>query len=148
MINRVILIGNLGKDPEIKHLENGSAVARFSLATREAYRDKDGNWQEITEWHDIVVWRQLAERAVSSLKKGDTIYVEGKLTSRTWQDQNGVNHRTTDVVANYFRKISGKRDDEHHSGDGKDHSGTGSQDEFSGSMAAEGPGPDDGGLPF
>jgi single-strand DNA-binding protein len=148
MVNRVILIGHLGKDPEVKHLESGVAVAKFSLATNESYRDKEGKWQDSTEWHDIVVWRQLAERAESVLKKGDMVYVEGKLSSRTWQDQQGVNHRSTEVVSNYFRKITGKRDDEHHSGEGKELSGTGSHDDFSGRMAAEGSVPDDGGLPF
>ncbi len=110
MVNRVILIGNLGKDPEIRHLENGAAVAKFSLATNESYRDKEGNWQTLTEWHDIVVWRQLAERAVATLKKGTTVYIEGKLTNRTWQDQEGNNRRTTEVVANYFRSL-GKREE-------------------------------------
>ncbi len=110
MVNRVILIGNLGKDPEIRRLENGAVVAKFTLATNESYRDKEGEWQTQTEWHDIIAWRQLAERAESSLKKGITVYVEGKLTHRTWQDQDGNPRRTTEVVANYFRILS-KRDD-------------------------------------
>ena len=148
MINRVTLIGNLGKDPELKTLESGAAVARFSLATSESYRDKEGNWQESTEWHEIVVWRQLAERAVAGLKKGDTIFLEGKLTSRTWQDQNGTNHRTTEVVANYFRKII-RRDSDTSNPDQKVQQGIiGAHDEFAGRMASEGPGTDDGGLPF
>ncbi len=110
MVNRVILIGNLGRDPEIRHLENGAAVAKFSIATNENYRDKSGEWQTLTEWHDIVLWRQLAERAEASLKKGSLVYVEGKLTHRTWQDQDGNNRKTTEVVANYFRQIN-RRDD-------------------------------------
>ena len=109
MVNRVILIGNLGKDPEVRRLENGAVVAKFSVATNESYRDKSGEWQEQTEWHDVVVWRALAERAASTLKKGMTIYVEGKLTHRSWQDQDGNNRRTTEVVGNYFRII--RRDD-------------------------------------
>lgn len=109
MVNRVILIGNLGRDPEVRRLENGAVVAKFSVATNESYRDKNGEWQEQTEWHDVVVWRALAERAASTLKKGATVYVEGKLTHRTWQDQDGNNRRTTEVVASYFRLI--KRDD-------------------------------------
>ena len=80
MVNRVILIGNLGKDPEVRRLENGAVVAKFSLATNENYRDKSGEWQQQTEWHDIVAWRALAERAESSLKKGSMVYVEGKLS--------------------------------------------------------------------
>ncbi|MEY3194318.1 MAG: hypothetical protein RIQ78_415, partial [Bacteroidota bacterium] len=70
MINKVTLIGNLGGDPEVRHLDNGTAVGRFSLATNENYRDKDGNWQKITEWHNVTVWRDLAERAEKQLKKG------------------------------------------------------------------------------
>lgn len=113
MVNRVILIGNLGKDPEVRRLENGAVVAKFPIATNESYKDKNGTWQTQTEWHDIVVWRTLAERAEATLKKGMGVYVEGKLTHRTWQDQDGNNRRTTEVVASYFRIISGgagKRD--------------------------------------
>lgn len=106
MVNRVILVGNLGKDPEIRTLENGAKVAKFSIATNENYKDKSGQWQTQTEWHDIVAWRSLAERAESSLEKGATVYLEGKLSTRTWQDQNGNNRRTTEVVSNYFRIIN------------------------------------------
>lgn len=110
MINRVILVGNLGADPEIRTLENGAMVAKIRLATNENYRDKSGEWQTITEWHDVIMWRNLAERAQSSLKKGAQIYVEGKLTHRLWDDQNGNKRKTTEVVANYFRSI-GRRED-------------------------------------
>jgi single-strand DNA-binding protein len=106
MVNRVILVGNLGKDPEIRTLENGAKVAKFSIATNENYRDKSGEWQKQTEWHEIVAWRALAERAESSLKKGAAVYLEGKLSTRTWQDQNGNNRRSTEVVASYFRVIN------------------------------------------
>lgn len=109
MVNRVILIGNLGRDPEVRRLENGAAVAKFAIATNESYKDRNGEWQTQTEWHDVVVWRNLAERAETSLKKGMALYVEGKLTHRTWQDQDGNNRRTTEVVASYFR-ILDKRD--------------------------------------
>lgn len=111
MINRVILLGNLGKDPEIRRLENGAVVAKFPVATNENYRDKSGEWQQLTEWHDIVAWRSLAERAESTLQKGSMVYIEGKLTHRTWQDQDGNNRRTTEVVANYFRTIGPRRND-------------------------------------
>jgi len=110
MVNRVILIGNLGKDPEVRRLENGAVVAKFTLATNESYKDREGNWQTTTKSYEIVVCRQLAERAESSLKKGMSVYVEGKLTHRTWQDQDGNSRRTTEVVANYFRSL-GKRED-------------------------------------
>ncbi|MEL6969734.1 MAG: single-stranded DNA-binding protein [Bacteroidota bacterium] len=106
MVNRVILIGNLGRDPEVRRLENGAVVAKFSVATNENYKDKSGEWQSQTEWHDVVVWRNLAERAESQLKKGSQIYLEGKLTHRSWQDKDGNNRRTTEVVASYFRSIS------------------------------------------
>lgn len=109
MVNRVILIGNLGRDPEVRRLENGAVVAKFSVATNENYKDKGGEWQTQTEWHDVVVWRNLAERAESQLKKGAQIYLEGKLTHRSWQDKDGNNRRTTEVVASYFRMI-GRRD--------------------------------------
>ncbi len=109
MVNRVILIGNLGRDPEVRRLENGAVVAKFSVATNENYKDKSGEWQSQTEWHDVVVWRNLAERAESQLKKGSQIYVEGKLTHRTWQDKDGNNRRTTEVVASYFRMV-GRRE--------------------------------------
>ncbi len=107
MVNRVILIGNLGRDPEVRRLENGAAVAKFSIATNENYKDRNGEWQQQTEWHDIVVWRNLAERAENNLKKGMSIYLEGKLTHRSWQDQEGNNRKTTEVVANYFRILTG-----------------------------------------
>jgi single-strand DNA-binding protein len=105
MINKVTLIGNLGKDPEVRHLESGSVVAKFSVATNENYRDKNGEWQTITEWHNIVVWRQLAERAERSLKKGMLVYIEGKLSTRKWQDKDGNDRYTTDIIANVLRSL-------------------------------------------
>jgi single-strand DNA-binding protein len=106
MVNRVILIGNLGRDPEVRTLESGAKVAKFSIATNENYRDKSGEWQSLTEWHDIVLWRSQAERAERDLKKGASIYLEGKLTHRKWQDQDGNNRKTTEVVGSYFRIIN------------------------------------------
>lgn len=103
-----MLIGNLGRDPEVRRLENGTTVAKFSVATNENYKDKSGEWQSATEWHDVVVWRALAEKAETTLTKGCTVYIEGKLTHRTWQDKDGNNRKTTEVVANYFRVIGGK----------------------------------------
>ena len=117
MVNRVILIGNLGRDPEVRRLENGAVVAKFSVATNENYKDKSGEWQSQTEWHDVVVWRNLAERAESQLTKGAQVYVEGKLTHRSWQDKDGNNRRTTEVVASYFRALS-RRDGDSSGGGG------------------------------
>ncbi len=105
MINKVTLIGNLGRDPEVRHFENGSMVAKFSVATNESYRDKNGEWQTNTEWHDIVVWRGLAERAEKSLKKGSLVYIDGKLTHRKYQDKDGNDRYITEVVANTFRLL-------------------------------------------
>ncbi len=105
MVNKVILIGNLGKDPEVRHLDGGSSVGRFSVATNESYKDKSGEWQNLTEWHNVVVWRQLAERAERSLKKGNMVYVEGKLSTRKWTDKEGNDKYTTEVVANTFRLL-------------------------------------------
>lgn len=108
MLNKVILIGNLGDDPEVRHLESGAVVAKFSLATNEKYKDKNGETQSITEWHDVIAWRGLAEIAEKYLKKGKQIYVEGKLTTRKWQDQNGQTRRTTEVVASTFQMLGGR----------------------------------------
>jgi single-strand DNA-binding protein len=106
MINKVTLIGHLGGDPDVKQLENGVKVARFSLATNEVYKDKDGNFQETTEWHNVVVWRELAERAEKMLKKGKLVYVDGKISYRKVPAQDGGQERYyTDIVANTFRLL-------------------------------------------
>ncbi len=105
MINKVTLIGNLGADPEVRHLENGVMVARFSVATNESYKDKDGNFQQVTEWHNVVVWRELAERAEKMLKKGMLVYVEGKISYRKYTGQDGQERSVTDIVANTFRLL-------------------------------------------
>ena len=109
-VNKVILVGNLGKDPEIRHLENGTAVANFPIATSESYKDKEGSRVEQTEWHNVVVWRKLAEIAENYLKKGSQIYLEGKLRTRSWDDQQGNKKYTTEVVADSFTML-GKRED-------------------------------------
>lgn len=99
-VNKVILIGNLGKDPEVRHLESGVGVANFSIATSETYKDRNsGERVSQTEWHNVVLWRGLADIAEKYLKKGDKIYVEGKLRTRSWQDQQGNNRYTTEVIA-------------------------------------------------
>jgi len=98
-VNKVILVGNLGKDPELKHFENGGVKANFPLATSESYKDKTGNRVDQTEWHNVVLWRAQAEFAEKYLKKGYTIYVEGKLRTRSWEDQNQVKKYITEVVA-------------------------------------------------
>lgn len=97
-VNKVILVGNLGKDPEIRTLDSGKSVASFSLATSEAYKDKNGQKVENTEWHNIVMWSPLAEIAQKFLKKGNQVYLEGKLSTRSWDDKEGNKRYTTEVV--------------------------------------------------
>ena len=102
-VNKVILIGNLGKDPDVRHLENGATVANFPIATSENYKDrKTGEKVSQTEWHNIVVWRGLADITERYLKKGDKVYIEGKLRTRSWQDQDGNTKYTTEVVLQGF----------------------------------------------
>jgi single-strand DNA-binding protein len=106
-VNKVILIGNLGKDPEVRRLENGAVLASFSIATSESYVDKQsGDKKEITDWHDIVLWRGLAEVAEKYLVKGTKIYVEGKLKKRSWQDKEGVTRYSTEVVCDEMMILS------------------------------------------
>ncbi len=105
MLNRVTLVGNLGRDPEIRRLENGTPVGKFSIATAENYKDANGEWQTQTEWHDIIVWRGQAEQAEKNLKKGSLVYIEGKLTHRKWTDKNGIERYTTEVVAALVRNL-------------------------------------------
>lgn len=107
MVNRVILIGNLGADPEVKSLESGVSVARLRIATSENYKDKNTNeWKELTEWHTVTMWRGLADRAENSLRKGMQVYIEGKLSTRKWTDQEGKERYSTEVVANYLRIVN------------------------------------------
>ena len=115
MVNKVTLIGWLGQDPEVRRLESGVAVAKLRLATSERYRDKEGEWQSQTEWHDVIGWRWLAERAEQYFKKGNLIYVEGKLTTRKWQDKDGNDRYTTEVVANNFRSLEKREGGSHYS---------------------------------
>lgn len=106
-VNKVILIGNLGKDPEVRYLENGTGVARFSIATSESYTDKTtGEKREITDWHNIVCWRGLAKIAETYLKKGMKVYIEGKLRTRSWQDDQNQVKYTTEVIADEMTMLS------------------------------------------
>ncbi len=107
-VNKVILVGNLGKDPEVKYLEGGTAVATFSIATSEKYKDKSGERVTQTEWHNIVLWRGLAEIAEKYLKKGSMVYIEGKLRTRSWDDQQGNKRYTTEIVGDNMTMLGGK----------------------------------------
>jgi single-strand DNA-binding protein len=107
-VNKVILIGRLGKDPEVRNLDNGAVVANFSIATSESYKDRTtGEKKEITEWHNIVLWRGLAEIAQKYLRKGDMVYIEGKLRTRSWE-KDGVTRYTTEIVADNMTMLSPK----------------------------------------
>lgn len=106
-INKVILVGNLGKDPEVRYLENNVAVAKFTLATSETYRDKEGNRKDTTEWHNIILWRGLAEVAEKYLKKGSLVYIEGKIRTRSWED-NGNKKYFTEVVGDVLTMLGRK----------------------------------------
>lgn len=106
-VNKVILVGRLGKDPEVRHLENGATVANFSIATSETYKDRQtGERREQTEWHNVVLWRGLAEVAEKYVKKGDMIYVEGKLRTRSWE-KDGITRYTTEVVGDNMTMLGG-----------------------------------------
>ena len=108
-VNKVILIGNLGKDPEIKYTPSGAAVAKLTLATNERYKDKAGDWQDRTEWHNVVVWQRLAEIAGEYLKKGSKVYIEGRLQTRSWDDKTTNQKKyMTEVVAGDLVLLGGR----------------------------------------
>jgi len=110
-VNKVILIGTLGRDPELRSTANCTNVAKFSIATNERYKDRDGQWQERTEWHNIVCWQRLAEIVRDYTHKGDRIYIEGRLQTSSWDDkQTGEKKYKTEIVANDLVLIGGKGD--------------------------------------
>lgn len=106
-VNKVILVGNLGRDPEVMTFENGVKKASFSIATTESYKDKENNWVDVTDWHNVVLWRWLAEK---NLIKGDQVYIEGKLKTRSYDDKDGNKRYVTEVVADKVLKLSGRRE--------------------------------------
>ncbi|MFT5542058.1 MAG: single-strand DNA-binding protein [Glaciecola sp.] len=109
-VNKVILVGNLGNDPEVRYMPNGNAVANLSIATSESWKDQQGQLQEKTEWHKVTMYRRLAEIAGEYLKKGSQIYLEGKLQTRKWQDQQGNDRYTTEVIADQLQMLGGKNE--------------------------------------
>ena len=120
-VNKVILIGNLGKDPEIKSTPSGTPVAKLALATNERYKDKNGEWQDRTEWHNVVLWQRLAEIAGEYLKKGGKVYIEGRLQTRSWDDkQTGQKKYMTEIVASDLVLLGGRGE----GGGGGDFSGS------------------------
>ncbi|GAB3653192.1 single-stranded DNA-binding protein [Echinicola sediminis] len=110
-VNKVILVGNLGKDPEVRHLESGSVVANLTLATTEAYKDRNGNRVENTEWHDLELWDGQAKVAEQYLRKGSQIFVEGKIKSDTWQDEQGNNRKRTKIRVLSFTMLGSRSAD-------------------------------------
>jgi single-strand DNA-binding protein len=116
-VNKVILIGNLGKDPEVKFTPGGTAVAKFSLATNERYKDKSGEWQDRTEWHNIVAWQRLAEIVGEYVKKGNKLYIEGRLQTSSWEDkQSGEKKYRTEIIAQDLVLLGGRGEAADHEG--------------------------------
>lgn len=106
-VNKVILVGRLGADPEVRTLESGTKVSSIRLATSERYKDRNGNQQEATEWHNVVLWRGLADITEKYLKKGDQVYIEGKIKTRKWTDKDGNDRYSTDIVADEMTMLGG-----------------------------------------
>ena len=107
-VNKVIIVGNLGQDPEVRYMPNGNAVANFTVATSESWKDQQGQLQERTEWHRISVYKRLAEIAGEYLRKGSKVYLEGKLQTREWQDQQGQKRYTTEIIANELQMLDSR----------------------------------------
>lgn len=111
MVNKVTLLGRLGKDPEVRHFENDGAVCNFTMATNRSYKTKAGEKVDETEWHNLVIWqRGLVGVAEKYLKKGDLLFIEGRLATRSWDDQSGVKKYTTEIIVENFKMLGGKND--------------------------------------
>ena len=141
-VNKVILIGNLGRDPELRYTQSGQAVVNFPIATSENWTDKSGERQERTEWHRIVVWGRVGENCAQYLSKGRTVFVEGRLQTREWEDKEGNKRYTTEVNANNVQFLGGPRSESGGGGGGGAPSGGGEQ----GGSGTPGPSGDD--IPF
>ena len=146
-VNKVILVGNLGGDPEIRYTPSGAAVANFTLATSENWKDKDGQKQEKTEWHKIVVFAKLAEICGEYLHKGKQIYIEGRIQTRQWEDRDGNKRYTTEIVANQMQML-GSKGDRPQATSGGGQGGGGGQAGGGASSAEEPPVPDMEDIPF
>lgn len=125
-LNKVLLIGRLGQDPELKYTQSGVAVAKFSLATNQQWKDQDGNAQDRTEWHNVVAWRRLAEICSEYLKKGSKVYLEGSLSTSSWEDENKKKHYKTEVVLNDMIMLDAKGPTENNTSNIAAESSTGS----------------------
>lgn len=142
-VNKVILVGNLGQDPEIRYMPNGGAVANITLATSESWRDKQsGEQKEVTEWHRVVLFGKLAEVAGEYLRKGSQVYIEGQLRTRKWQDQGGQERYTTEVVVNVggtMQMLGGRQQEANKSAAGQTNSAPQSGQAFSGQQPQNNP---------
>ncbi len=144
-VNKVILVGNLGRDPELRYIPSGQAVANFTLATNDRWRDKEGNNQERTEWHRIVVWGKSAENCAQYLQKGRSVYIEGRLQTREWEDKDGNKRQTTETIAQTVQFLGGRGG----AGGGADSGGGPAGDiGSSGSGGGQPPGPSSDDVPF
>ena len=147
-VNKAILLGNLGRDPEVKYTPSGTAMARFTVATNERYKDKSGQWQDRTEWHNVVAWQRMAEIAGEYLKKGRPVYIEGRIQTRSWDDkETGQKKYMTEIVASDL-VLLGSREG---GGEGRGRSGGGDMDQRAPEpAAAPAPGPEitDEDIPF
>jgi len=112
MVNKAILIGRLGKDPDVKYTADGTMVTTFSLATTEQWKDKNGDKIQKTEWHNIVTWKKLAEICGEYLKKGSLCFIEGRIQTRSWEDKDGIKRYTTEIVASNMKMLDGKKAEE------------------------------------
>jgi single-strand DNA-binding protein len=110
MVNKVILVGRVGKDPEVRYLDSGIALCKFTLATNEKYKNKNGENVENTEWHNIILWRKLAEIAEKYVKKGDMLYLDGKISTRSYDDKDGIKKFFTEIIAENLKMLSKKGD--------------------------------------
>jgi single-strand DNA-binding protein len=109
-VNKVILLGNVGKDPEIRSTPGGTMVANFTLATSDRFQDQQGNWQDRTEWHNLVAFKRTAEIVRDYVKKGSKLYIEGKIQTRTWDDKEGLKHYKTEILVNDLSLLSGREE--------------------------------------
>jgi len=135
-VNKVILVGNVGRDPELRYTQGGQPVASFSVATNERFKDRDGNWKDRTEWHRIVAWARLAEICGEYLRKGSQVYIEGRIQTRDWEDKEGNKRQTTEIVALGMQML-GRRGGEAGPPMGDDSQARGGEDSLSQSPAAD-----------
>lgn len=151
-LNKAMIIGNLGRDPEMRYTPSGQAVTQFTVAVNRNYRDTNGEWQEETEWFRVVAWAQLAERTAEYLRKGRKVYVEGRLQTRSWEDQNGQKRYTTELIANTVTPLDPRPRDDGDPGPGFSRDAERSATPATPAQSGAGSAPDDGvdldDLPF